>query len=300
MNAALTILVAAGSALAVTAGASLLGSGRAEAREPDADLSALVSELSQRVEGLRAEQAKVAGQLAELRLQPASGGERYAEGEIESAIERYLAAHPVAAPTAAPAVAALDQSDVEKVDLHTLVGALTDDDSEWLEREELWQKVREAGRLDEVLAEFERLAESDPNNPDRKVQLGMAYIEKLQEEGGMLAGKWATKADQEFDKALALDETHWEARFCKAISLSHWPAFTGKTAEATAQFEKLIEIQSKEPVDPKFVSSYLMLGNIYLGQGKNDLALATWNKGLALFPDSAELQAQIDALAFEK
>jgi tetratricopeptide (TPR) repeat protein len=299
MNAALTILVAAGAALAVTAGASLLGSGRAEAREPDADLSAVVSELSQRVEALRADQAKVAGQLAELRLQPASGGERYAEGEIESAIERYLAAHPIAAPAAAP-VAALDQSDVEKVDLHTLVGALTDEDSEWIETQELWQKVREAGRLDEVLAEFERLAANDPNNPDRKVELGIAYIEKLQEEGPMLAGKWATKADQEFDKALALDETHWEARFCKAISLSHWPAFTGKSAEATAQLEKLIEIQSKEPVEPKFAEPYLVLGNIYLGQGKNDLALATWNKGLALFPDSAELQAQIDALASGK
>src|SRR6266850_2211977 len=32
------------------------------------------------------------------------------------------------------------------------------------------------------------------------------------------------KADQSFDQALTLDPSNWEARFCKASSLSFWPA----------------------------------------------------------------------------
>jgi hypothetical protein len=39
-----------------------------------------------------------------------------------------------------------------------------------------------------------------------------------------------------------------------------------------------------------------MLGNIYMGQGKNDLAIATWQKGLGVFPGNASLLAQIAAL----
>lgn len=295
MNAPLTVVVAAVSALAATAGLSLLSSRRVETPPEQGELAALVQELTQQVEGLRAGQTKLQGELGELRLQPAAGGDRYAVGEIEAAIERYLAQHPVPVEAAAPREK-LDPRSLKSVDLRTLIAALSDEDSDWMETEELWQKVREEGRLDEVIAEFERLAANDPNNPDRQVELGYAYIQKIQEVGGALAGKWATMADEQFDKALALDETHWNARYMKAVSLSFWPPFTGKSAEATAQLSKLIEIQSEGPQEPEHAKPYLVLGNIYLSQGKNDLALETWKQGLALFPDDAELKAQIASL----
>src|SRR5262245_32891981 len=134
MNAPLTILVAAGCSLAVTAGASLFGTTRS-AEKPDAELRALLADLSQRVEGLRADQTLVKDELAALRLQqPAAGGQRYAEGEVEAAIARYLAEH--AAPAAAAGQKAdLAASEVKSVDLRTLVDALTDDESDWMERE---------------------------------------------------------------------------------------------------------------------------------------------------------------------
>ena len=111
-----------------------------------------------------------------------------------------------------------------------------------------------------------------------------------------MAGKWADLADKQFDKALALDETHWKARYMKSISLSHWPAFTGKSGEAIAQLQKLIEVQDSGPAEDHHANTYLTLGNIYLGQGKNEEALAAWYKGLALFPGSKSLAAQIASL----
>ncbi len=298
MNAPTTILLAAGSALAVAVGAQLFAGQRSEAQEPADGLALQVSELAAAVDGLRAEQERSAAELAKLRMAPPAGNdERYAVGEIEAAIERYLAERPLGL-DASPASAVMALADdFAATSVRSLIEGLTDDSQEWIEREELWQKIRSAGRLDEVIAEFERMALNDPMNPDRQVELGWAYIEKIQEVGGALAGKWATKADEQFDKALALDEEHWQARYMKAVSLSHWPAFTGKTGEAIAQLEKLIEIQTLSSPEPHHVESYLTLGNIYLGQGKEDLALETWQAGLALFPGHEGLAGQIDSLS---
>ena len=299
MNTALTVVISIASAAAVVVGASLLDSDRVEAS--DSEVSAAVTELALRVEGLIDQQAALAASVAELERRPTATSDRRTVGEIEAAIERYLAEHAGGLEVAAQDVPALaDPDSFASLDLQTILEVLGDDDRDWLEREELWQLLREEGRLDEVIAEFERLAQLDPNNPDRKVELGYAYIQKIQEVGASaLAGKWATKADEMFDAALELDESHWTARYMKAISLSHWPAFMGKSAEAITQLETLIEVQDQSPIQDEHAEPYLTLGNMYLSQGKDDLALATWKKGLNLFPNHAGLKAQVAAVSHQ-
>lgn len=293
MNAPQTIAVAIASAVVVTLGSSLLTSDRTE---ESSDASGALSDLALRVEGLAGSQEKLAQAIAELEMRPVATSERNIAGELEDAIERYLASRAESLEeTSAPVEAAAPS--FASLDLQTILATLEDPDKSWMEKEELWQLLREEGRLDEVIAEYERLAGLDPNNPDRKVELGYAYIQKIQEVGqGALAGKWAALADEQFDAALALDEMHWDARFTKAMALSHWPAFAGKTAETIAEFEKLIEIQDQVPVQDDHLNTYLVLGNIYMGQGKNDLAISTWQKGLGSFPGNESLLEQIEAL----
>ncbi|MEM7306686.1 MAG: hypothetical protein AAF682_08450 [Planctomycetota bacterium] len=298
MNTAATVLLSASAAVVVTVGAELLRGDRGSEAGAATSLDATLTDLAKHVESIKSTQSDLRGELAELRMRPAEGGSRMPVGEIEAAVERYLEGRADELDeTLVPVEPVLAESELDKVDVRSLIEALTDPTADWMEREELWQRLREEGRLDEVIAEFERMAELDPNNPDSQVELGYAYIQKIQEVGASaLAGKWATMADEQFDKALALDENHWSARYSKAISLSHWPAFTGKTGEAIQELEKLIDIQAGSPPDDNHVQTYLSLGNIYLGQGKNDLALSTWEKGLSLFPTNAQLAQQVESL----
>lgn len=163
-------------------------------------------------------------------------------------------------------------------------------------REELWKRIRDAGLLDEVVAEFEARAEADPKNPDLRLDLGQAYLQKIFAAGqGPEAGKWAIKADQAFDDALALDDHHWKARFFKATSLSFWPPIFGKQAEAIHQFEILAEQQKAQPKQADFAQTHLWLGNLYQQTGQLEKAKGAWSEGLALFPGDAELAAKLEA-----
>lgn len=164
-------------------------------------------------------------------------------------------------------------------------------------REALWQKIREAKQTDAVIALFEARAKADPSNPDLQTELGEAYLAKIQEVGGgPLAGVWADKADKAFDRALVLDERHVQARFMKAMSLSFWPPVFGKQAQAVKQFEILIEQQLNSAPSDWQSQAYLMLGNLHLQMGKPDQAKLTYQQGLAIYPEHADLLKQMGLL----
>lgn len=159
----------------------------------------------------------------------------------------------------------------------------------------LWNEIRNAKQLDEVIALLEESVKADPQNTDAKVDLGNGYLQKtFAAGGGPEAGKWAMKADKSFDDALAIDPNHWEARFTKAVSLSFWPAALGKQGEAIKHFEALMGQQEREAPQAHHAQTYMFLGNLYNQTGKGDRAVETWKKGLAAFPDNAELKKQIE------
>ncbi len=175
------------------------------------------------------------------------------------------------------------------------IAKLRGDELSDTERARLWKELFEAGLGDQVLAEFEARAERDPNDPDARVDLAHAYLQKLfNSPTGPESGVWGTKADKAFDAAIGLDANHWDARFGKAVALSNWPAFLGKQPEAIKHFEVLIEQQAQRPSEPRFVHTHLILGNMYMQLGQKDKALATWQAGATQFPDNEALRKQIE------
>ena len=159
---------------------------------------------------------------------------------------------------------------------------------------ELWKRAIDEGLIDELVARFEERAAADPDNPDAQVELGGAYIQKIQEVANSpLAGVWANKADEAFDRALELDEDHWGARMSKAVSLSFWPPIFGKQAEAVNQFELLIEKQKQMPLDSSHESPYVLLGNLYWQRGDTEKAVAIWQEGIGYFPESTDLASAL-------
>jgi len=185
-------------------------------------------------------------------------------------------------------------------ELDRLLGTLFDPSRSSRRKQEAWREAAELGLLDEVLAAFERRAEESPNDARAHADLGAAYLQKLNSVSEMEKGAWALRADRSFDAALAIDPAHWEARFTKALSLSYWPAITGKQPESIHQFETLIAQQESSPARPEHAKSYLYLGNLYLGQGKGEKALDVWRRGASLFPEDSELSARLEGSEPEK
>ena len=202
------------------------------------------------------------------------------------AAEAAAPARPAGAPTAA--------SDETGEALEDLLAELFAPGGDWDSREGVWKRIREAGLTDEAIAEYERLAELTPNDPDLQTALGGAYLQKIQEVGqSPEAGELATLADRAFDRALEIDDHHWEARFTKAMSLSFWPPVFGKQGEAIQQFEILASQQEEGPPSGHFAQTYLLLGNMYAEQGKAEKALEAWERGLSYFPNNESLAKQL-------
>lgn len=275
---------AVGAGVALTVGSRSAAPVQARAAEPDA------ANLSREVARLGAAQVELAAALEELRLAPRESSRLPAE-DVGAAVERYLAGRAVAADAAAPASVAAD-GDAQRVGdaMAQLLGDELDDN----QVQALWAELGKAGLSDELVAAFEARVEGDPNDPDARVELGTAYLQKIFEVGnGPAAGLWAMKADAAFDAALALDERHWDARFTKAVSLSFWPPALGKQNAAIEQFEVLLAQQQGAPNEPRFAETYLYLGNMYQQTGQAEKALSTWQQGLGLYPESLALQSQV-------
>jgi tetratricopeptide (TPR) repeat protein len=209
-------------------------------------------------------------------------------GEIEAAVKRNLDSRGVSAPPEAA-----ESTPAKKPDAKELVAKLSGGTLSYEEEQALWAEIGKAGMIDEVLAMFEQAAKDRPNDTIAHTDLGKAYIEKLQSVGSGEAGKWATKADKEFNSALTLDDHNWEARFNKAIALSFWPPILGKQSEAIENFEILVKQQQGQPGNEGYALTHLWLGNLYQQSGKTDKAIAAWQQGLALYPNHDQLKQQL-------
>lgn len=216
---------------------------------------------------------------------------------LAEAVARWMERNaPLAASAEKPAAAdALASAREREQKLSDALAALLAPGLGEAERQKIWSDMVKAGLVDALVAEFEKRAELDPNDPDAQVELGSAYLQKLFTVGsGPEQGTWANKADKAFDAALALDSNHWDARFSKAVSLSFWPPVFGKQKDAIRNFETLIEQQSSSSSkDPRFAQTHLLLGNLYQQSGNAAKANETWAAGLALYPDSAALKEKL-------
>ena len=234
-----------------------------------------VARLTREVEALRQE--------ATGRLAGGTRGSRLPIGEIEEVVRRYLAAHEGLASPASTGEAS--GSSEAAASAEELVAQLLDPELDYEAQEAIWARIRESGQLDEVIALMEAYAEEHAGDPDAQVDAGYAYLQKIFEVGdGPEAGVWALKADSAFDRALSLDERHWDARFSKAISLSFWPPIFGKQKDAIQHFEVLVGHQEEGVVEDRYSQTYLMLGNLYHQVGQPEKADAMWKRGLEFFP----------------
>jgi tetratricopeptide (TPR) repeat protein len=280
----LIVLVAS----AVGGGVAATLAPRPLAVEPDSDTAAL-ERVEATVAVLASRQDKIDRSLEELRatsqLAPV-GDARLSLADIDAAVARWMERNSEGAvfdEAAGDEPPAASHEDRVAAALELLDGDLSD-----TEVQKLWRQFAEQGLTGDIVAAFEARAEARPNDPDLQVELGSIYLNKIFEVGNSPeAGLWATKADGAFDRALEIDDRHWEARFSKAVSLSFWPPVFGKQGEAIKHFEILAGQQAGTAGDPSHVQTYQQIG-------ENEKALGAWRQGLELFPDDEGLLGQIE------
>lgn len=160
------------------------------------------------------------------------------------------------------------------------------------DKKALWQRIRDAGQLDELIKEFERQAAAGSTDSQLQAELAWAYQHRmLASENGPERGKWGAKAAAKLEDALRLDDRNWDARYSLAQH-NYWADMRG---DATRHFETLIQQQGRRVAEPKHAGAYLWLGNILMDRGDKGKALQTWNEGLQLFPSHQALQERVDA-----
>lgn len=291
--------IALPTAAAVAAGTALIvvqvarpSAGASESTEVAAP--AAPSALDERLDALAAESRRLENEMASLRAALDARAPVQSvidEAALEAAVARALAAHGAKPELHGAVAAAPARPFANAKEAFAQLLAIGDYD----DAQELWSAIREAGLLDEVVAEYEARAAASPDDPELRLELGQAYLQKIFAAGqGPEAGKWAMKADKAFDDALALDERHWEARFYKASSLSFWPPLFGKQAEAIRHFEILAAQQQGVAQQPQFAQTHLLLGNLYQQTGQMEKAQAAWVQGLANFPGDPQFKQKLE------
>mgnify|MGYP001172642666 CR=1 FL=1 len=100
------------------------------------------------------------------------------------------------------------------------------------------------------------------------------------------------------EQALQIDPRHLLARFMLGMNHYHSPTFLGRTGAAVQALEQLLADHGDR--DHRVVAlAYLYLGELYERQGRLSLALQTWRRGAARFPDDPALREKIGKLALE-
>lgn len=199
------------------------------------------------------------------------------------------AAKSMSGPIIAAAVPGPDASFLSRT-----VDLLVSPQASYQQKQEAWKQLREAGKLDQAIADLEQRMAGDPRTADYPAALGQAYIKKCAtshdvREQGILA----MQADQMFDAALNLDPSNWEARFTKAVAMSYWPPMLNKGDEVIQHFETLIQQQEAQTAQPQFAETYAWLGDQFQKAGRKDDAQAVWQRGAAFFPADEKLRAKL-------
>jgi len=169
------------------------------------------------------------------------------------------------------------------------IDRLTSSQTSFSERRTLLDQLRKAGELDEAIAGLKELAADNPGDasiPTALAETELAKIRSVRETGGDPSDIpiLALQADQNFNQALKIDPSNWEAQFMKAASLAYWPPSLNKGPEVIQRLSSLVTQQETMPVQPQFAQTYLLLGQQYKAAGQTDKAIQTWQQGFAKFP----------------
>jgi hypothetical protein len=183
-------------------------------------------------------------------------------------------------------------SSAESVAFTAAIDTLVLPDATYAEKQAAWKQLQDSGRLTDAARELEQRMAGDTNNALYPAALGQAYLKMCATSMDVRAQAiWAMTADADFETALNLDPSNWDARYTKAVAMSYWPVNLNKGDEVIQQFNTLIGQQEQQAPQPQFAQTYEWLGKQYQKAGQADAAQQIWQRGASLYPDNQTLQS---------
>jgi tetratricopeptide (TPR) repeat protein len=142
---------------------------------------------------------------------------------------------------------------------------------------------------DRSIAFFKKLLE-EPEPPDELYyNLAFAYIDKIPRVGPMGAGFLSKRSIGQFKAVYEKRNDDWVANYGIGMNYLHWPDYFKKTEGALGYFEKCLALQQGQRLEPKYLLTYLRMGDALVRSGEVDRAYQVWQQGIALFPGHPDL-----------
>ena len=160
--------------------------------------------------------------------------------------------------------------------------------------------VIDTRQYDRAIAFFQDLVTKHPGAGNVHLNFGFAYVDKIPVAGAITQVILANNALTQFSKALEI-EPSWLGYYTRGNSYLFWPRIFGRRPLAIADLEEAMRIQRAGPLKHYHLRVYISLGDGYWMMDDLGKARATWEAGLALFPNNATLKSRLgthgDALA---
>lgn len=158
--------------------------------------------------------------------------------------------------------------------------------------------VMQAKAYDRGIAFFEELVAKNPSAPNAFLNFGFQYVDKIPVAGSITQVLLANHALTQFTKSLELKPS-WIGYYTRGNSYLYWPRIFGRTKLGIADLEEALKMQKAEPKRSYHVRVYVSLGDGYWKMNDLAKATATWQEGLAAFPDSAALKQRLSVQGAE-
>ncbi|MDX1387919.1 MAG: FG-GAP-like repeat-containing protein [Acidobacteriota bacterium] len=155
------------------------------------------------------------------------------------------------------------------------------------------------GQHDRAIDFFAAWVEAEPGNDAARLELSVAYVDKIPTCGGLAAivckGTLARKSLDVLDEILERRPDWWTARYGRGMNHLHWPRALRHSGDAVADFSRALALQraGAGPADAERERVYVLLGD---AQAKNKAyadARRTWSAGIELFPGSRALEERL-------
>jgi hypothetical protein len=156
------------------------------------------------------------------------------------------------------------------------------------------------------------LVEQHQSAPNPRLQLALAYVDKISSRSGALAmiskAALAQRSLDQLDILLEADPSYWPAAYARAMNHLHWPRRLQHTDAAIRDFRHCLALQTRPEIAPRsyHARTYAGLGDALVKGGDFPAAYEVWQEGLQRFPGDPDLRERsaldtaTDAEAFVK
>lgn len=153
-------------------------------------------------------------------------------------------------------------------------------------------RIDKVSQYDRALAFFQKLVAAHPGSSNAHLNYGFAYVDKIPVAGSITQVILANNALGEFTKSLDA-RVSWIGLYTRGNSYLFWPRIFNRTHLGVADLEAALKMQRGEPKRSYHVRVFVALGDGYWKMDDVARATATWQEGLAQFPDNAALKARL-------